>query len=66
MNYANPDGQVPEADNWVIKERFQNAYYRFPYNKIPSIMVHRLVTIMIQNLKFFITKKECCNITDHT
>jgi hypothetical protein len=41
MIYASHQEHVPEAErnNWVYKEWFRLVFHRFPFNKIPKIMV---------------------------
>jgi hypothetical protein len=58
MNFANPQEHVPRAErnNRVIKERVRSVYHRLPYERIPRIMVHYLVTESTKKLNFFPAK----------
>ena len=58
INYANPDGQVPESDrnNKLIKDIFRIAYYRLPYKKMPSIMISHLAMNVMRYFNLFPTK----------
>ena len=58
MNCENTEGNVPEEDrnNRVIIERFKIAYYRFPYEKIPIIMIRHLAMNSTRNLNLFPSK----------
>ena len=58
MNDSNPyDGVLKSYRKIrVIIERFRIAYYRFPYKKLPRIMIRHLVMNVTRNLNLFATK----------
>ena len=58
MNYANPYDHVPEAErnNRVITYRFWIVYYRFPYKKVPRIMICHFAMNATQNVYLFPSK----------
>jgi hypothetical protein len=60
MNFANPQGHVPEAErnNQVIKERVRATYHQLPYKQMTKTMTKILVMDSAKKLNFFPAKHE--------